>query len=441
MSRLLKTIGFLVILGVVALVAIIFVPAKKTEPQQQLVENYQADIDLGKYLAVIGNCMSCHTSDPAKPFAGGRAIHTDMGVIYSTNITPDKENGIGNYSLDDFRAALYDGLRNDGKHLYPAMPYENYRKLSEEDIRAMYAYFQQEVTAINEKNLESEMSFPFNQRWGIRLWKWVNLEKPGFTAPESDNQQLVRGAYLVQAVGHCAACHSPRNVTMGQKGIDESSQSFLAGAEMNDFVVPALQGKNSAIATWSVEDLRLFLSTGRNAHATATGSMGVTIGDALQFQNEEDNLAMSLYLKHLNRDAKASSTPTMAANTEKTATEIELTKADPKLDLGKRLYLDNCVGCHFVDGKGAPEIFPQLDGNSIVTADNPTSLINIILHGAELPSTELRPARLRMPDFAWRLDDEEVAELASFIRKGWHNKAGSVSAAQVKKVRAMRAEE
>lgn len=439
MSRRLKSFIALMILGLVALAAIILIPAKKTIPQQQVDENYQADLATGKYLAVIGNCLSCHTSDPSKPFAGGRAIDTDMGTIYSTNITPDEEHGIGKYSLDEFRAALYDGLRNDGKHLYPAMPYENYRKLSEEDIRAMYAYFQEEVEAINAPNLEPEMKFPFNQRWGIRLWKWINLEKPGFTPPTSDNQLLVRGAYLVQAVGHCGACHSPRNSTMGQKGIDERSQSFLTGAEMGGFTVPALHGKHSAIAKWSVEDLRLFLSTGRNEHATATGSMAVTVEDALQFQSEDDTLAMAIYLKHLNQD-HPSTTALKVKENEKTATELELSKADPKLDLGKRLYLDNCVGCHFVDGKGAPEIFPKLDGNSIVIADNPTSLINIILHGAELPSTELRPARLRMPDFAWRLDDEEVAELATFIRKGWNNKAGAVSASQVKNIRAMRAE-
>ncbi|MDK6202815.1 cytochrome c [Oligella urethralis] len=439
MSRRLKSFIALMILGLVALAAIILIPAKKTIPQQQVDENYQADLATGKYLAVIGNCLSCHTSDPSKPFAGGRAIDTDMGTIYSTNITPDEEHGIGKYSLDEFRAALYDGLRNDGKHLYPAMPYENYRKLSEEDIRAMYAYFQEEVEAINAPNLEPEMKFPFNQRWGIRLWKWINLEKPGFTPPTSDNQLLVRGAYLVQAVGHCGACHSPRNTTMGQKGIDERSQSFLTGAEMGGFTVPALHGKHSAIAKWSVEDLGLFLSTGRNKHATATGSMAVTIEDALQFQSEDDTLAMSIYLKHLNQDHPSTTALEVKGN-EKTATELELSKADPKLDLGKRLYLDNCVGCHFVDGKGAPEIFPKLDGNSIVIADNPTSLINILLHGAELPSTELRPARLRMPDFAWRLDDEEVAELATFIRKGWNNKASAVSASQVEKIRAMRAE-
>ena len=439
MSRRLKSFIALMILGLVALAAIILIPAKKTKPQQQIDENYQADLATGKYLAVIGNCLSCHTSDPSKPFAGGRAIDTDMGTIYSTNITPDQEHGIGKYSLDEFRAALYDGLRNDGKHLYPAMPYENYRKLSEEDIRAMYAYFQEEVEAINAPNLEPEMKFPFNQRWGIRLWKWINLEKPGFTPPTSDNQLLVRGAYLVQAVGHCGACHSPRNSTMGQKGIDERSQSFLTGAEMGGFTVPALHGKHSAIAKWSVEDLGLFLSTGRNKHATATGSMAVTVEDALQFQSEDDTLAMSIYLKHLNQDHPSTTALEVKGN-EKTATELELSKADPKLDLGKRLYLDNCVGCHFVDGKGAPEIFPKLDGNSIVIADNPTSLINILLHGAELPSTELRPARLRMPDFAWRLDDEEVAELATFIRKGWNNKASAVSASQVEKIRAMRVE-
>ena len=431
MAKIFKAFMLLLLIGVLALLAIIFVPVQKTAPLSTLPANHEASIALGKYMADASDCMACHTAEGGKPFAGGRPITTDMGVIWTTNITPDKETGIGDYTLDDFRAALYDGLRKDGKHLYPAMPYENYRKLSEEDVRAMYAYFMKEVTPVNNSVQESKLDFPFNQRWGLRVWNWVHLEKAGFTPPANANEQIKRGAYLVQGAGHCAACHSPRTYFMGQKGITEQDASFLTGGELDGWLAPDLRGATSATVQWSVEDMHDYLSTGRNAHSTATGEMVLVIRDSLQYLTKEDNTAIAVYLKSISDKSQE----IVAKQTGPSETQLSLTKASPDMPLGARLYLDNCGGCHFVTGLGAPEVFPTLSGNSLVNAPNPKALIHLILYGAELPSTELRPAKLRMPGFDWRLSNEEVAELATFVRKAWGNDSGKVSPDEVAALR------
>lgn len=177
-----------------------------------------------------------------------------------------------------------------------------------------------------------------------------------------------------------------------------------------------------------------YLATGRNDYATSVGEMSLVVEHSLQYLTAEDNLAIAAYLTHLTGSSEVG-TLSAQSPTAPTETERLLTSADPAMSLGARLYIDNCGGCHAVDGRGAPEIFPALDGNALVTAGSPTGLIHVILHGAQLPSTELRPEALRMQGHAWRLSDEEVAELATFVRQGWHNQASGVTAGEVKPLR------
>ena len=437
MKTFLRVILILAVLGVVGLLAFIFVPVQRTAAVAQLPADYKAPAGSGEYAMRAGDCMACHTAEGGKPFAGGRPIHSPMGTIWATNITPDKETGIGNYTLDDFRAALYDGVRNDGAHLYPAMPYENYRKLTEQDIQALYQYFMTEVPAVSNKVEETALSFPFNQRWGIRAWNWLALGKPGFE-PVSQDQQFNRGAYLVQGAGHCAACHSPRNLLMAQDGTDESSAAFLTGGEIDGYTAPDLRGPQSAPQKWSTEELAAYLTTARNAHSTATGEMMLVVRDSLQYMTPEDNLAIATYLKKIGSTGGSTAPATPPAAPEKaevTDTEKMLTEAKADMPLGPRLYLDNCGGCHFVNGKGAAEIFPELDGNSLVTAKSSKGLLDVMLHGAELPSTKDRPMRVRMQGYNDRLNDEEAAALATFLRQAWHNDAPPVTAEDVKAVR------
>jgi len=450
MVTFLRILLAVVIVGVIGLILFIFVPPQTTEPREDLAADWQPQEGQGEYVMRLADCAACHTAEDGEPFAGGHEIDSPLGVIYSANITPDPETGIGDYSLDDFRAALYDGVREDGAHIYPAMPYDNYRFLTEEDVRALYAYFMTEVDPVENAVAEPELPFPFDQRWALRAWKWVGLPDVDRETETFDgDEQLARGAYLVEGPGHCGACHSPRTATFVQDGFTASDDTFLSGGEIDGWTAPDLRGPDSPPQVWSAEQLARALATGRNAHASVVGEMALVVEDSLQYLTPEDMRALVAYLRHIGREGPApDDAPEPEAETETaemrtvdrladadTDTAALLTAADPDMTLGARLYLDNCSACHFVDGRGANEVFPELDGNHLVTAEQPTGLIHMILEGAELPSTEERPMRLRMPGFAWRLTDEEVAELASFLRSAWSNDAGAVSAGMVEDLR------
>jgi alcohol dehydrogenase (quinone), cytochrome c subunit len=413
---------------VLAFLAFLYVPVQRTPAQTALAADYAVPEGAGAYTMRMADCAACHTAEGGQPFVGGRAIISPVGTIYSSNITPDPETGIGRYSLDDFRAALYDGVRPDGSHLYPAMPYENYRKLTEQDIRALYGYFQNEVPPAKALRPPNSLGFPFNLSWGLRAWKWVALGDPGFTASSSD-AVLARGQYLVEGPGHCGACHSPRNAVMAQAALTGADQAFLSGGQIAGWTAPPLRGTDSAIQGWTGDDITLILATARNAHSAINGEMQLVVRDSSQYMTDGDLTAIAVYLTSLNQGAAA-----LVAEGQ-TDTEKLLISATPSMDLGPRLYLDNCAACHFSNGRGADEVFPELDGSSLVTAKSPTGLISMILQGGELPSTAARPERLRMPGFADRLRDDEVATLATFLRQAWSNKAGSVTTADVSDLR------
>ncbi len=426
--------GFLRILFVAAVVivgaflAFLYVPVQRTPAQTTLAADYVPPKGAGAYTMRLADCAACHTAEGGQPFAGGRAIVSPVGTIYSSNITPDLKTGIGAYTLADFRAALYDGIRPDGAHLYPAMPYENYRKITEQDVRALYAYFKDEVQPVKAINRGNDLAFPFNLSWGLRAWKWVALSDPGFTA-NSAKPDLARGEYLVEGPGHCGACHSPRNVVMAQAALTSSRDAFLSGGRIAGWTAPPLRGAKSAIRGWTAKDISLILATGRNVHSAINGEMGLVVRESTQFFSKADLAATSAYLVSLNKGA------TDAAVDLVTDTERLLISANPSMGLGPRLYLDNCNACHFANGRGADEVFPELDGSSLVTAQSPTGLISMILYGGELPSTAQRPERLRMPGFGNRLSDDDVATLATFLRQAWTNRAEAVSSTAVSDLR------
>lgn len=441
---LLKLFVFLLVIIAIAVLAIIFVPIKRSGPTSRLPENYQVAKGQGEYVARMADCAACHTAPNGAAYTGGREVDSPFGTIYSTNITP-AQNGIAGWTLDDFRAALQDGVRPDGTLLYPAMPYENYRKLREEDIVALYDYFMHDVQPVDETVRKTSLIFPFNQRWGIRLWNWVAIPRQAGYAPRYNDASLDRGAYLVESLAHCGACHTPRNLIFKQKGLDATSADFLTGSTLSGWYAPDLRGENSAVATWSKKDLRDYLTTGRNSQSAVIGPMRLIVEESLQYTKNEDMEAILAYLLHIAAKKPPAATPNTSVPQKQNQAQIPalapttalLSRATPtNMPLGARIYLDNCNACHMVDGKGAPGIFPALDGASIVTAADPSGLIEIILGGARMPSTEQRPADITMPAFGWRLNNKEVAELVNFLRSSWSNTtASSVSAGTVAKIR------
>lgn len=389
----------------------------------------QDDVSLikkGEYLARLGDCMACHTVKGKPDYAGGLAIESDLGTIYSTNITPDKEHGIGNYTEEQFANAVRKGVLPDGTRLYPAMPYPDYAKITDEDIHALYAYFMQGVKASSEQPAETDLSFPFNQRWGMRFWNLFFTSDKPFQPIGGASEQVNRGAYIVESLGHCGSCHTPRGIGMQEKALDSSEGKFLAGGNLNGWEVPSLRG----LPRWSNEEIVDYLETGRNDKAAVGGEMTAVIEHSTSHMTRDDLQAVAAYLKFLGGN------PGLQKGDEQARqkTEAKLT-AGRNLTEGERLYIDNCGACHFVSGKGAPGAFPELDQATIVNAEDPGALIHTILAGAQLPSTAKAPSELAMPGFANRLSDDEVAKLATFIRQGWSNNASAVSEKQVSEVR------
>ena len=393
--------------------------AHAAEDEAQLIKK-------GEYLSRLGDCMACHSVEGKPAYSGGLALESDLGTIYSTNITPDKEHGIGNYTEEQFTAAVREGVLPDGTHLYPAMPYPDYAKITDEDMHALYVYFMKGVEPSSEPSPETDLSFPFNQRWGMMFWNWAFTDDTAFEPIKGASEEVNRGAYIVEGLGHCSSCHTPRGIGMNEKALDSSDEDFLAGGELNSWSVPALRG----MPHWTTEEVIEYLQTGRNDKAAVGGEMKSVIEHSTSHMTDADLKAIAAYMKYLGGNPEL----TTGDESARKATEAKLTAAKD-LTEGERLYLDNCGACHFVTGQGAPKTFPALDQATIVNAENPSALIHTILEGAQQLSTEKAPSKLAMPGFGDRLSDQEVAELATFIRQGWSNSASAVSVEDVKAVR------
>ncbi len=411
----------------------------------------------GQYLARAGDCISCHTRPDGLAFAGGLALQTPFGTIVSTNITPDKTAGIGNYTLSKFDAALRHGLDEEGRNLYPAMPYANYARLSDEDLAALFAYFMQAVPPAKQENAKTNLPWPFSMRWLVKGWNWLYLPKQPYIVDTAQTPEWNRGAYLVQGLGHCGACHTPRSLAGGEKASTEKGgKQFLSGALIDGWYAQPLRVSNNTInnpmpglAGWSSGDIVDFLKTGRTQHTAAFGPMTDVVSNSTQHMTTEDLTAIARYLKSIGVDGSVAAplaTPLATSVARPLATPVVATSSiDPTTAAlqagdvsarGAMIYLDNCGACHRSNGQGAARTFPSLAGSSVIAADDATSLIRIVLQGSAMPYTSQAPSQLAMPRFDWRLSDDNVADVLSFVRSGWNNTAAPITSATVAKVRA-----
>ncbi|WEF30049.1 cytochrome c [Klebsiella aerogenes] len=401
-------------------------------------EEAPADSNLikqGEYLARAGDCVACHTNGKeGKPFAGGLPMETPIGTIYSTNITPDKEQGIGGYTFEEFDDAVRKGVRKDGSTLYPAMPYPSFARISEADMRAMYAYFMHGVEPVNVANKDTDIPWPLSMRWPLAFWRGIFAPTPSdFVVNPQVDPVLERGRYLVEGLGHCGACHTPRSLTMQEKALSESEgDDYLAGsnAPIDGWVASSLRGENrDGLGSWSEAELAEFLKTGRNDKSVVFGGMSDVVEHSLQYLSDDDITAIARYLKSLPpRGGKQAAAPV------EDSVAKDLWKGDDS-KTGAALYVDNCAACHRTDGVGYKRAFPSLEGNPVVQTEDATSLIHIILTGSTTPAVKGAVSNLTMPSFGWRLDDQQVADVVNFIRTSWGNNAPPVSASDVAKVR------
>lgn len=376
----------------------------------------------GAYLARAGDCMACHTVRGGAAYAGGRTIRTPFGEIVTPNITPDAATGIGNWSADDFWQALHHGKSKNGRLLYPAFPYTNYTRITRDDADALYAWLRS-IPAVPQANLPHRLRFPYDQQWALAAWRALYFRPGVYRVDTGQAVDWNRGAYLVQGLGHCSACHSPRN-WLGAGG------TTLSGGMLDGlgWYAPALT-MGTAAAPWSQQDSVALLQTGISPHTTTSGPMAEVVRASLQHLTDADLGAMALYLGAV---APASAGPTAPPSQREPGAQ-----ASAFLAAGARLYQRYCVECHGASGAGQPPHYPPLAGNGALTGPQAVNPIRVVLNGGFAPATAGNPRPYGMPPFGHVLNDTEVAQLVSYLRSAWGNNAAPVTATEVNRYRAV----
>jgi mono/diheme cytochrome c family protein len=371
--------------------------------------------DRGKYLVQAADCQPCHTKEGGQAWAGGRAIGTPFGTLYSANLTPDKETGIGNWTPDQFYRALHEGIDDEGHHLYPAFPYTYFTRVRREDSDAMLAYLKS-LAPVKQEATRNDLTWPFSMRWLLAGWNLLFLKKDEFKLDTAKSLDWNRGAYLVEVLGHCGACHTPMN----QAGAPKSDDAWRGG-HIGDLFAPDLTSANkTGLGSWSQDDIVAFLKSGRNAHANASAEMGEVVEFSTQHLTDDDLRAIAVYLKDI------------PASPEQLNSEAP---SEAQMKLGKQVFDDNCSACHQPKAEGVPNLFPPLVHSASVQQRDATMLIHVILTGTRTASTDTAPTAASMPAYHWKLSDDEIAAVTTYIRNAWGNSASPVPAKDVADLR------
>ncbi len=373
----------------------------------------------GAYLARAGNCMGCHTAQGGRPWAGGRGVPTPFGTVYAPNLTPDVATGIGAWSAAEFWRALHNGRARDGRLLYPAFPYPNYTRITRDDADAILAYLRS-LPPVAQANRPHALRFPFDQQAALAVWRALYFRPERIAPDPSRDAAWNRGAYLVEGLGHCNACHASRNAL----GATASTLDLAGGLiPVQNWYAPSLtSAAEASVVGWDTQHIVDLLKTGVSARGAVMGPMGEVVGGSTQYLSDADLRAMASYLKALPPSslaiARGDAMPVPAADSP-----------------GAKLYAQHCAQCHGDQGEGVPGIYAPLAGSRAVTMRVSANLVHLVLEGGFPPSTAGNPRPYGMPPFATVLSTEEVAQLLSYVRASWGNRGAPVSALEVARFR------
>jgi mono/diheme cytochrome c family protein len=367
-------------------------------------------VRLGQQLVIAGDCMSCHLRERGQPFAGGLALKTPFGTLYSANITSDPQTGIGGWTPEQFHQAMHNGVDNSGANLYPALPYPWFTRISRAEDDAILAYLKT-TTPVRYTPPANKLPFPINIRFMVKFWNLLFF-KPGYFQPTAgQSAEWNRGAYLVTGPGHCGGCHTTKNFL----GADKAGH-ILQGGDLDNWTAPDLTSNpRTGLGRWTVDDITEFLKTGRNVHAAAGGGMADVVSYSTALMSDADRHAIAVYLKSV----PASPDPAIPAPDA------------ASLKRGAAIYSDVCASCHLDYGVGQPHVFPPLIQNAVAQQNDPMGLEHLILAGSRVATTAAQPTPLTMPSFAWKLTDQQIADVATYVRNSWGNHAAPLTATRV----------
>lgn len=376
---------------------------------------YEQQVERGKYVAAMGDCAACHTVHGKPEYAGGYALQTPFGVIKASNITQDVETGIGGWTAEQFDRAVRHGVGTHG-YLYPAMPYTAYTKMTDQDISDLWAYMKT-ISPVKQKVVENELPFPYNQRFLLAGWNSLFFKDERFSAAADATPEVTRGDYLVNGPGHCSSCHTGKNPLGGDVA------GTLQGGTLQGWHAPDLTpNPHTGLGKWTTQDIVTYLKTGTGRQAVASGPMQEAVENSTQHLTDSDLAAIAAYLQQL---------PESTHNRPEA-----ITAADPQMVIGKIVMESQCNACHGSDGAGVRNMIPMLKGNPQVNAPDISSLVHTILMGVEGPMTTGNPTGAGMPRFDWKLPDDDVAAVLTYIRNSWGNSGSRVTASEVKQARA-----
>lgn len=375
----------------------------------------------GADLARAGNCAACHTAPGGAAYAGGVPIATPFGTVHAGNLTPDVRTGLGLWNADHFWRALHHGRSRDGRLLVPAFPYTEYTRVTREDADALFAYLRS-LPAVVQPNRPHALRFPYGSQLSLAVWRALFFRPGEFTPDAQRSAEWNRGAYLVQGLGHCQACHAPRNAL----GASDGGRAFQGGLiPVQRWYAPSLADRREAgVQGWSTEAIVQLLRDGRTADAATLGPMADVVAGSTRHLDAADLRAMAVFLQALPERTSAADAPAAPAP-----------MADDVRRLGARLYADHCAACHGTQGQGVPGIYLPLAGQRSLTQPSSANLLKTILGGGFAPTTPGNPRPFGMPPFSHQLGDAEIAALATFVRSAWGNQAGPVSELDVARAR------